>query len=179
MKKELFVGIFLGICLSIILSNPLLSVYSNNSNVINDTFNNQLTLKLPRSTRVIESENIERGQLLDSVYLDDQTLLIRGYVQIWNLDDLENYLVNSQRISTFDFSSYVLKPTKVANFNGFLTEWTASFGESYRITGMEYWLKKPDKSEVLRISFFSDSTSFSKEQLEYTNKIINSIEWSK
>ena len=179
MKKDIFVGIFLGICLSIILSNPSLSVYSDNSNVINDTFNNQLTLKLPRSTKAIESNIIERGQLLYSVYLNDQTLLIRGYIQLWTLDDLENYLVHSQRISTFDFSSYTLKPTKVANFNGYLTEWTATFGESYRISGMEYWLKKSNTSDVLRISFFTDTTSFSKEQLEYTDKIISSINWIK
>lgn len=179
MKKHIFVGIFLGICLSLILSNPLLSVYSNNSNVIKHTFNNQLTLQLPNSTRAMESKIIEHGQLLYSVYLDDQTMLIRGYIQLWNLDDLENYLVNSQRISTFDFRSYTLKPIEVANFNGYLTEWTASFGESYRISGMEYWLKKPDTSDILRISFFADTTSFSNEQIEYIDKIISSINWIK
>lgn len=179
MNKNLFIGIIIGICLSLILSNPLLSVYSTNSNVIKHTFNDQLTLQLPHSTRAIESKITERGELLYSVYLDDQTLLIRGYIQLWNLNDLENYLVNSQRISTFDFSSYTLKPIEVTNFNGYLTEWTASFGESYRISGIEYCLKKSDASNVLRISFFTDTTAFSKEHIEFIDKIINSINWSK
>lgn len=215
MKKQFLLGIILciGICLSLILFNSSLSVYGTNSNVIKRTFNNQLTLQLPHSTRAIESKIIEHGELLYSVYLDDQTLLIRGYIQLWNLGDLEKYLVDSQRISTFDFRSYTLKPIKVANLRGYLTEWTASFGESYKLSGMEYWLKKtwlapslqapaealvalmPEESiqpkvilsdsikksatsDVLRISFFTDTTSFSKEQIEYIDKIISSVIWS-
>jgi len=179
MKRHIVLGIILGVCLSLIALGTWLSVNNDNSKVIKHTFNNQLLVQLPHSTKVMETPIIERGQLLYSVYLDDQTLLIRGYVQIWNLDDLQNYLVNSKRISTFDFQSYSLKPIKVTNLNGYLTEWTASFGDSYRISGMEYWLKKSTTGEILRISFFTDTTSFSKEQLEYINKIISSINWSK
>lgn len=179
MKKHIGLGIFLGICLSLITLYCLLSVNNDNSKVLKHTFNNQLLVHLPHSTKVMETPIIERGQLLYSVYLDDPTLLIRGYIQIWKLDDLENYLVNSKRISTFDFQSYSLKPIKVANFNGYLTEWASSFGDSYRISGKEYWLKKSAIGEVLRISFFTDTTSFSKEQIEYIDKIISSINWSK
>ncbi|WP_407311110.1 hypothetical protein [Desulfosporosinus sp. SB140] len=178
MKKHLFLGIILGIGLSLIFLNPIFSVYSSNSNVIRHTFNNQLTLLLPHTTRAMETKIIDRGQLLYSVYLDDQTMLVRGYIQLWNLNDLENYLVESQRISTFDFSSYTLKPIKVANFNGYLSEWTASFGKSYKISGMEYWLKKTDSGNVLRISFFTDANAFTKEQLDYISNIIRSINWS-
>lgn len=179
MKNQFILGLVLGICLSIMTLNPLLSANSNSSNIIKHTIYNQLILNIPHSTRVIEGNIIERGQLLYSDYLDDQALLIRGYVQIWNLSNLENYLVDSKRISTFDFQSYSLKPIEVANSDGYLTEWTASFGLNYRISGIEYWLKRSNISDVLRISFFTDSTSFSKEQIEYINKIINSINWSK
>ncbi|SDH32295.1 hypothetical protein [Desulfosporosinus hippei] len=180
MKKHIILGVVLGFCLALIMRNPILSVNSYiNTKVLKHNLNNQLVLNLSESTKVMETPIIERGQLLYSVYLNDQTILIRGYIQIWNLDDLENYLVNSKRISTFDFHSYSLKPIKIANENGCLTEWTASFGESYRISGVEYWLKKSDTSGVLRISFFTDTTSFSKDQMSYIDKIINSITWSK
>lgn len=79
-----------------------------NQNVLKHNLNNQLVGNLSESTKVKETPIIESGQLLYSVYLNDQTILIRGYIQIWNLDDLENYLVNSERISTFDFNSYSL-----------------------------------------------------------------------
>ena len=180
MKKHIILGVLLGFCLSLIMRYPFLSVNSYiNTKVLKHNFNNQLVVNLSQSTKVVETPIIESGQLLYSVYLNDQTILIRGYIQIWNLDDLENYLINSKRISTFDFHSYSLKPIKIANDNGYLTEWTASFGDSYRISGLEYWLKKSDTSRVLRISFFTDATSFSKEQMGYIDKIINSITWSK
>lgn len=179
MKYQFILGLLLGICLSTFTLNPLLSANSNSSNFIKHTINDQLIMNIPNSTRVIENNIIEKGHLLSSVYLDDQTLLLRGYVQIWNLSNLENYLVDSQKISTFDFHSYSLKPTEVANYDGYLNEWTASFGLNYRIAGIEYWLKEPNSSEVLRISFFTDTTSFSKEQLEYIDKIIGSINWNK
>lgn len=179
MKKHIFLGIILGICFSLIALSFLLSVNNSDSKVIKHNFNYQLLVHLPHTTKVMETPLSERGQLLYSVYLVDQTLLIRGYIQKWNLDDLENYLVYSKRISTFDFKSYSLKPIRLANYNGYITEWTASFGESYRISGQEYWLKKSAIGEVLRISFFTDTTSFSKEQLEYIKKITYSINWSK
>lgn len=179
MKNQFVLGLLLGICLSIITLNPLLSASGNSSNFVKKTINNQIILNIPHSTRVIEENIIERGQLLYSDYLDDQALLIRGYVQIWNLGNLENYLVDSKRMSTFDFQSYSLKPIEVANSDGYLTEWTASFGLNYRISGIEYWLKRSNSSNVLRISFFTDSASFSKEQIEYINKIVTSISWSK
>ena len=83
MKKHIGLGIFLGICLSLITLYCLLSVNNDNSKVLKHTFNNQLLVHLPHSTKVMETPIIERGQLLYSVYLDDQTLLIRGYIQIW------------------------------------------------------------------------------------------------
>lgn len=178
LKKGMILGILVGFIFShIFFSEPLTSVFSN-SNAIKHTFNNQLNIQLPHSTRVIESNIIERGQLLYSVYLDDQTLLTRGYIQLWNLDDLKNYLQNSKRISSFDINSYTLKPIEVGDFNGYLTQWTASFGESYKISGIEYWLKKSDTSNVLRMSFFTDSSTFSEEQFKYIDKIIASIDWN-
>ncbi len=176
MKKHFLLGMFLGFCLAVIMPDPLLSVNSyNNTNVLKHIYVTQLVAPLPQSTKVKETPIMERGQLQYSVYLEDPTVLIRGYIQIWDLADLENYLVNSKRISTFDFHSYSLKPIKVANDNGYLTEWTASFGESYRISGVEYWLRKPATTEVLRISFLTDITPFSKEQIDYIDKVINSI----
>jgi len=179
-KKHILLGILIGFCLAVIMPDPLLSVNSRNSTkVLNHSFKNQLVATIPQTTKVIETPINEKGQLQYSVYLDDQTVLIRGYIQLWNLEDLENYLVNSQRISTFDFQSYSLKPINIAKDQGYITEWTASFGDSYRISGVEYWLRKSDTSKVLRISFLTDTTAFSKEQLDYIDKIISSINWNK
>lgn len=180
MKKHILLGILIGFYLAVIMPDPLLTVNSRNSTkVLNHSFKNQLVATIPQTTKVIETPINEKGQLQYSLYLDDQTVLIRGYIQLWNLDDLENYLVNSQRISTFDFQSYSLKPINLAKNQGYITEWTASFGDNYRISGVEYWLRKSDTSKVLRISFLTDTTAFSKEQLDYIDKIISSINWNK
>lgn len=175
MEEYFNLGIVLSIFFLLIGITYSLSVNRDNSKVIKHTFNNQLLVQLPHSTKVMETPITERGQLLYSVYLADQTLLIRGYIQKLNLDHLENYLVNNKRISTFDFQSHSLKPIKLADFDGYLTEWAASFGDSYNISGKEYWFKKSAIGEVLRISFFTDTTSFSKEQIDYIEKIISSI----
>lgn len=181
MKNQFVLGLILGICLTTVTLNPLLSVISNNSNLtlIEHTLNSQLTVSTPSTTKVIESNITEKGQLLHSVYLDDQALLLRGYIQQWNISDLEKFLVDSQKMSTFDFLSYSLKPIKAAGFDGYLTEWTESLGLDYKISGAEYWLKTSNTSEVLRISFFTDSTSFSRDQKEYIAKIMDSINWGK
>lgn len=178
MKNQFVFGLLLGVCLTTVTLNPLLSVISNNSKLIEHTLNNQLVVSTPNTTKIIENNITEKGQLLRSVYLDDQALFLRGYIQLWNISNLENYLVDSQEMSTFDFLSYSLKPIKVAGFDGYLTEWTESLGLDYKILGTEYWLRKSNTTEVLRISFFADSTSFTKDQNEYINKIIDSIKWN-
>lgn len=175
MKNQFILGLLLGVCLSTVLLNPFLSVINKNSDVIKYTINDQLIISIPNSTRVIEGNISEKGQLFYNVYLDDQALLLRGYIQLWNLSNLENYIVNSQNMSTFDFHSYSLKPITVSSFDGYLTEWTESFGLNYKISGMDYWLKTPNSTEILRISFFTDAPSFSKEQKEYIDKIMLSL----
>ena len=179
MKKNIVFTIFPWICLFIIALNSLFLGDSKNLEVIKHTFSNQLFVRIPHSTKVKETHIGDKRQLLYSIYLDDQELMIRGYIQIWKLDDLKNYLINSKKISTFDFQSYSLNPIEIANFKGYVNEWMASFGDIYRISGKEYWLIKLPNDNVLRISFFTDSITFSKEQNDYIKKIIGSVKWNK
>lgn len=179
MKKYiLIVIIILGLYFIAALPVSLPSVSDQNSKIIEHTFNNRLSVQLPHSTKVIQNQLSDKGQLLYSVYLNNEELLFRGYIQLWRIDDLENFLITSSKNSTFDFKSYSLKPIAAANHNGFIDEWTASFGDLYSISGKEHWLRKKDSSEVLRISFFTDATSFSNEQRQQIGKILDSVRWN-
>ena len=178
MRKYIILTLILGLFLLAFRPVPWLTVSSHNSNIIEHTFNNRLFVQLPQSTKVIENHFSDKGQLSYGVYLNDEDLLFRGYIQLWQLPELEKFLINSRRISTFDFKSYSLEPIVIGNHDGFINEWAASFGDIYNISGKEYWLKKADSPEVLRISFFTDATSFSEEQLQQVDKTVGSIRWN-
>lgn len=176
--RKYVVLIILGFCLLTFSPVPLLAVSSHNSSIIKHTFNNKLFVQLPHSTKVIENHFGDKGQLSYSVYLNNEDLLFRGYIQLWQLSDLEKFLKDSRRISTFDFKSFSIKPIAIGNHDGFIDEFTASFGDIYSISGKEYWLKKAASLEVLRISFFTDATSFTEEQLQQVDIIVGSVRWN-
>jgi hypothetical protein len=121
----------------------------------------------------------EREQLFYSVYLNDDELSLRGYIQVWQLNDVEIFLANSKETSPFDFYSYSVKPITSGKYVGLVHEWGASFGTLSKISGKEYWLKAESSrsSEVLRIAFLTSNLTLSNEQLQVINQILASLRW--
>lgn len=133
----------------------------------------QIHLRLPMTMRISENSVEDQGQLQYSAYLNDEYSSISGYIQIWELSDLNNYLRYSKAISTFDFFTYTLNDYQRGDHKGILNIWGASFGES-KISGKEYWLKLSD-SKVIRIAFLTNQINFSDGQLQIINSIISSL----
>lgn len=156
---------------------PSLVMSSMDSKTQVYTLCNTITVKLPPTTKTFENDFGDRTEVLFSYYFHDEEHLFRGYIQLWQLNDLEHFLVTSRSNSTFDFISQSLSPTNIVGFNGFIDEWTASIDDLLYISGIEYWLEEPNGTKILRISFFTDTTSFSDAQLQEINHIINSLLW--
>ena len=177
MKKYFLIAITLAFYFLVLNPFPSLVMSSMNSSPQKYAIGDNLTIKLPPTSKVTEDYFGDRSELLLSYYFQDENHLFRGYIQLWQLNDLEHFLVRSRSHSTFDFMSHSLKPIKVVGLSGFIDKWTASFGDLLYISGIEYWLKEPNGNKVLRISFFTDMTSFSDAQLQEVDNILSSILW--
>lgn len=138
--------------------------------------NKEISLQLPATTQIAEHWLEDRQQLHYSAYLNDEPLGLRGYIQLWQIDDLEYYLQKSKEMSTFDFYTYSLNATHVGDFKGILNSWGASFGQAAKLSGKEYWLYTPQQ-KVLRIAFLTNDTSFNEEQLKVMGTILSSLSW--
>lgn len=139
-------------------------------------FNKEIQLHLPFTMQVVENLVEERDQLQFSAYLNDEHYVIRGYVQLWQLNGLESYLQKSKEMSTFDFYTYSLNTIEIGGLEGILNIWGASFGQFTKISGKEYWLNTPNH-KVLRIAFLTNETNFSDEQLKVISYILSSLNW--
>lgn len=139
-------------------------------------FNKEIQLQLPFTMQVLENWVEDRDQLQFSAYINDEHYAIRGYIQIWQLNDLESYLQKSKEMSTFDFYTYSLNTIEIGGLKGILNIWGASFGQLTKISGKEYWLKTPNQ-KVLRIAFLANNTNFNEEQVKVISYILSSLNW--
>lgn len=177
MKKKLRMAIILILSLFVFLPAPGLFAGVSTPKMIEHTLNQNLYVQLPSTMQVFENPLGERRQLLYSAYMNDEELLLRGYIQVWQLDDVEKFLTDSKEMSTYDFYSYTLNKITVGNLNGLLNAWGASFGELSKISGKEYWLRKSGSSEVLRIAFLTSDVAFSDLQVKMISQMLASSRW--
>ena len=118
----------------------------------------------------------DKGQEMRlNIYFLDSGLSLRGYIQVWIINDLKYFLSNSKSLSPFDFVSYRTASIIHNNKSGIKEEWTANFGEKY-ISANEYWFTSNTSGEVLRVSFFTDDDEFPDELLKIAQYIANSLE---
>lgn len=179
MKKGLNGVITLILCLWILIPIPGLPV-EGPSQSVEYTLNHQINIHLPRSMHVSEIHLDEQNQLLYSANLNDHEQDLNGYIQVWRLENIERFLAESKAMSPYDFYTYSMKPIRWNHFNGYLYEWGASFGDLTKISGQEYWLKdseRPKDLEVLRITFLTPQVTFTPEQLQVMQQILESISW--
>jgi hypothetical protein len=114
---------------------------------------------------------------LFSSYLRDPKLNLRGYLQVWELGNLEAFLAASKQTSTLNYTAYTVRPVQIQRYHGYLVEWSATFSRYYSISAKEFWLKKDSGPQVLRLSFFTDQAQFPKPLEQVVNTIVASLKW--
>lgn len=133
-----------------------------------------VSVEVPETTEVHLTP--DKGQEMQfNIYFVDSGLSFRGYVQVWLINDLSGFLSKSKSLSPFDFISYNITNIASGSSYGYQEDWTAKFGEKH-ISALEYWLTMNDHRDVLRISFFTDSTYFPDELINITQHIVSSLE---
>lgn len=135
-----------------------------------------VTVKLPQTTQVV-AETPGNDEMIFSSFLRDEKLDFQGYIQLWNITDLEQFLANSREHSRFDFKEFKQRKIKLKTCQGFQIDWKAVMQDKNPAAGREYFLKKDDSYEVLRISLFTGTASFPEELAKVADIVISSIEW--
>ncbi|HBW35454.1 hypothetical protein [Desulfosporosinus sp. BICA1-9] len=139
-----------------------------------DTKDYILKFSVPDATEVYVSPD-KGEELRFSTYLDNSEWGFRGYIQLWKLKDLERFLNISKALSPFDFRSYKVNTTQKRQYHGFITQWTAEFGQEL-ISGTEYWLKINNTEEVIRVSILTDTADFPDKLENVIQLILDSLE---
>lgn len=136
-----------------------------------------LKLKLPDTTKVKVDAN-HAGEIVFNAFLMDEILMFKGYIQIWQVADLEKFLEKNKAESPFKFTAYQVQKVQVKNLTGYRVDWNAEFKGRRPVAGREYFVKNQDKPEVLRISIFADESPFPKRLEQINDIIISSLEWN-
>ena len=156
---------------------PLLTptLASSDQKLITHLVGGTVLLDLPLSMEVRENP-LQEGELLQySAFFRDEGISLQGYMQIWQIKDLNNFLVQTKEQSTFDFYTYSLNPIKIGKFQGILNLWGASMGEQSTISAKEYWLQLPKEGQFLRLAFLTNKPVFPEEHNKIIAKVLSSI----
>lgn len=136
-----------------------------------------LQVSLPETTEVTE-DYYSSGEMLLNSYLCDEKHNYHGYIQIWNIDDPEEFIEKSKLNSTFRFTSFEHKKITHESFSGFVATWTAQLQDSGNIAGRDYLLQKKGKDDqFLRISLTANETVYPEKLTKIEETIISSLEW--
>ncbi len=137
----------------------------------------KLALQLPPTTVPLEDEAGKSHELLANYFLSDLTLKYRGYLQIWEISDLNVYLDNAKSFSRFNFTSYTKSKIKQGPLNGYIIKWSAVLRNAQDISGQEVFLQRKTGNQVLRLSIFSNQATFPDQLQRTITSIQNSIKW--
>jgi hypothetical protein len=136
-----------------------------------------LKVSLPETTHVTE-DYYSSGEMLLNSYLCDDKLNYHGYIQIWNIEDPEEFIEKSKLNSTFRFTSFEHKKFTHDSYSDFVATWTAQLQDSGDIAGKDYLLQKKGKDDqFLRISLTVNEAVFPEKLAKVEETIISSLEW--
>lgn len=132
-----------------------------------------ISFAVPKTTEI--SVSPDKGKELQfSTYIFNNNLAFRGYIQLWQIKDLEPFLSYSKSLSPFDFQSYEISTIQTEEYHGFRIQWTANFAQG-SISGEEFWLKIAKTTEVVRLSILTDSANFPETLQSVVQNILNSL----
>jgi len=135
-----------------------------------------LTIKLPETTRVIR-DDYHDDEVIFNAYLQDESLKFKGYIQLWKIPDLEKFLEINKSTSPFKFATYSERKIQVKSLSGYQVDWTAIFQDQSPVSGKEYFLKRKNNEEVLRVSLFAEESPFPPHLEQAAGTMISSVEW--
>ncbi len=136
-----------------------------------------LEVSLPESTDVTE-DYYSGGELLLNSYLSDEKHNYHGYIQIWNVDDPEEFIDRSKLNSSFNFTSFENEKISSGSFSGFAVTWTARLQDGGDMAGKDYLLQKKGKEDqFLRVSLTVDADVFPEKLAGIGEAIISSLKW--
>ncbi len=135
-----------------------------------------LRMRLPQTT-VVTKEYITSQEILFSSYLNDKKLGFWGFVQLWNISNVDSFLNRSKSQSEFNFINYENRKIQNKYDKGFRLTWSAKLRDARVLLGTEYFLPAPHDDRVLRISFFADNNFGRKKLNRFAEQAIASLEW--
>lgn len=136
-----------------------------------------LNVSLPETTQVTE-DYYSSGEMLLNSHLCDDEHNYHGYIQIWNIDDAEEFIEKSKLNSTFNFTSFEHNKFSNNSYTGYVAAWTAQLQDSGDIAGRDYILQiKGKDKQFLRISLTIDDAVYPEELAEIEETIVTSLEW--
>jgi hypothetical protein len=151
----------------------LSSHYNPHEYIIN---NYSVKFEVPDFTEVKIDTNVGMGEeVLFSLYYTNNDFACRGYIQLWKIENLKEFLDSSKYLSPFDFLSYQISDTKQNNYPGYVTEWTTEYEQQIR-SGKEYWLKINHADEVARVSFITDKEIFPDDLKQAVQHTVDSLQ---
>lgn len=136
-----------------------------------------LTVSLPETTEVTE-DYYSSGEMVLNSQLCDEVHKYHGYIQIWRVDDPEEFIKRSKLNSTFRFTSFEHKKIKLDSYQGFIVSWSAELQDSGHIAGRDYLLqKKGGDGEFLRISLTAREKVFPEKLGKIADTMVSSVVW--
>jgi hypothetical protein len=136
-----------------------------------------LNVSLPETTKVTE-DYYSSGEILLNSHLCDDEHKYHGYIQIWNIDNAEEFIGKSKLNSTFHFTSFEHKKFSHNSYTGYVATWTAELQDNGDIAGRDYILQKKGKGDqFLRLSLTANEAVYPEELAEIEETIISFLEW--
>ncbi|MGI6120457.1 MAG: hypothetical protein ACOYIB_07845 [Desulfosporosinus sp.] len=148
----------------------LASNYQSLEYIINDY---SVKFEVPDATEVYVSPD-KGEQLRFSIYLVNSKLAYRGYIQAWNIENLEGFLSDSKALSPLNYRTYKINNVKHNDYRGFQIEWITELGQKLT-SGNEYWVIVNDNEEVIRILYITDTATFPSEMQNIIELTLNSL----
>lgn len=181
MKKTRLVLLISLLCLALLMCFTK-SLQANLKDLKFYHFKNQdLSLKigLPQTAN-LNVEYFLSTDVVFNTYFVDKGGDYWGYVQIWNIADLEAFLDQSRQQSAFNYTAYDNKPVEINSKAGFLLEWSAVLdpADGKYISAREYFIRKDAGSQVLRVSVFTPEKTFPARVGEMVDSVLSSVEWN-
>jgi len=174
-------GVLLGIALTLVMQTSISHYFKSIARpVLQDVqyVNYQvspfaLAMQLPETTTTTE-DYFYGDEVLYNCFLQDATWQFWGYVQIWEMSNVNDILVSSKNQSEWDFITYDKQEIVNGKHRGFIVTWNAEFRQGQNVLAQEYFLQNTLNSRVLRVALMTEQDEFPAELAE---ALIASIRW--
>lgn len=180
-KRQMALGAVLGIVCTLIIQllitnflEPGVRPVMHNLRFVNYKISPfSLEIQLPGTTKVTE-DYIYGDEVLYSCFLQDSSQQFWGYMQIWDIPDLNEFLASCKSQSEWNFITYDIQEIVYDIYKGFKISWRAEFHQGQTVLAEECFLQNHGNSMVLRVTLITDQGEFPE---ELAKTIISSLRW--